>query len=408
MKDRKADLIIENGGGNQNAIYEIIHGMFVVGQTKEYPENISKIIWKSLLELECDHFYTSTNSKITRPLKKLLETTFGKEVVAVYFAEFCKRVGNIYAQVHATTSLRNTYFSDADAGNWGDGGSCFLQGGCNRIHGRFINASPCTGVITINPIDDRYAKGRMIVWFKDSHTAHLINKYSQSRGRELPHNVFVRALEALTDTQLSYHRPDRYTTLPVYINNSPVICTTTNDTDFDHIIKSYKFKCHECSELYISGPNAEYLCNDCLEENDDRAICDNCGERIGPDDTFGFNDYVYCETCYSDIVFYCECCSEDCSRDDAVAVVDSRGRDDGIVCSACAEDNYYECNQCNCFARANDTISTDDGTSYCNHCAAEQTQTCGKCGICSDDLDDFDDDGNCGECHEEEEEEEAS
>jgi hypothetical protein len=326
--------------------------------------------------------------------------------VKLLFAEFCKRVGLIYAQVQATAELRNDYFSEDDAGDWGDDGSCFLPRGCNKQHGKLLDASPCTGVITMLP-KEKYAKGRIIVWFKNSTTAHLINKYSDSDGRELPHSVFARALEMLTGTTVSWKR-DSTRTLPIYLNNNPMICNVTGETNFDAVIKSYKLKCTECGCLYNAGDSPEYMCCDCIDSADeDRVTCEHCGERTNNDDSVCVNDNYYCSDCYNDLYFYCEHCSTDCDRDDAVETYDARGHQNYTVCSECAS-NYPECEHCGHRVHEDNSFSTDDGTNYCNRCVETQTATCAACGMVSDDLDQFDDDGNCEDCHVDEVEEDEA
>jgi|GEM_PF-6943550 len=398
MTGVEAELKIENGGGNQQAIFDITAELFDLGNNAEMRTSV----WNGLMEIDCDRFYMENGTKVTRPLKGMLIEVFSKASVDLVFAEFCKRVGNIYARVNATAELRDSYFQEDDCQKFGDDGSCFSPRGCNKQHGKLIDASPCTGVITIKPVD-RYAKGRMIVWFKNPTTAHLINKYSRDgEGRELPHSVYARALEVLTRTQITWHRNNR-DTIPIYLNNNPMICTTKDGTNFSAVIDDYTLKCTQCGDHYEHYDSPQLMCHSCKDEDEDSCTCENCGHHMNNDDSYTYNDYYYCETCYRDIAFYCECCSTDCDRDDAVSVVDSRGRDDGLVCSDCASTYYSRCNHCDEYQHNDHIVTTENGENYCQQCAEEHTRQCKTCSEISDDLDDFDDDGNCSGCHQDKE-----
>jgi hypothetical protein len=415
MNGVEADLKIENGGGNQEAIHGIIDELWHANAPQG---DKSQEIWKRVTALNCDRFYMENGAKVTRPLKTLLIDTFGKDSVTLLFAEFCKRVGNVYARVTATAELRDTYFTDDDSGTFGDNNSCFLDGGCNELNGRFIDESPSTGVITVTPEEKKYSAGRMIVWFVNPTTAHLINRYGSCSGqRELPLSIFVRALEVLTKTNISWRR-ESAETLPVYLNNSPVICTATQGTTFDSVVADYRFKCPACHIFYTPdtgvrsthGTQHYMACShSCLEdthvEDDDSITCEDCGrEGIDRDDAYVVHDNYYCRNCYEDNYFYCEHCSTDCDQGSSVTVHNARGHEE-TVCEDCADADYFRCNHCDGYFHNDNGITTDDGETYCEGCASDHVMTCEKCGIVSDDLDDFDEDSCCPGCHVEDEEE---
>ncbi len=422
MNGVNAALKIENGGGNQEAIHGIIDQLWHINDCQQSDErrNVCEEIWKRVTELNCDRYYLENGAKVTRPLKGMLVETLGKDSVTPLFAEFCKRVGNVYAQVSATAELRDTYFQDDDAGAFGDSNSCFLDGGCNEINGKFIDASPCTGIITVTPDEKKYSAGRMIVWFVDSTTAHLINRYGSNSGqRELPLSIFVRGLEVLTKTQLLWRR-ESVETLPVYLNNSPVICTAIEGTTFDSVVTDYRFKCPECGIYYdpdtgvahASGTNHYMACshgclNEMSDQNDDTITCENCGrDGIHEDDAYLVNDMYYCRRCYDNNFFYCESCNRDCAQEGSVVAHNSRGHET-TVCEDCADSDYFRCNHCDDYFHNDNGTTTDDGDTYCEGCASEYVMTCEQCGIVSDDLEDFDDDGCCSDCHVQDELEEA-
>lgn len=419
MNAVNAPLKIENGGGNQDAIYGIIDTLWRINEPQQSDDrrNVREVIWKRVTDINCDRYYLETGTKVTRPLKAMLHETLGKDSVNPLFAEFCKRVSHVYVQVTATAKLRDTYFGDEDAGSFGDNNSCFLDGGCNELNGKFIDASPCTGVITVIPSEPKYSAGRMIVWFLSPTTAHLINKYGSNNGqRELPHSIFARALEELTGTKITYHRTS-VETLPVYLNNSPMVCTAVEGT-FDSVVADYRFKCPECGTYYdpntgvahASGTNHYMACShDCLNglsvEDDDNITCEDCGrDGIHEDDAYCVDGNYYCRRCYDDNFFFCESCNQDCPQEGSVVAHNARGHET-TVCEGCADSDFFRCHHCDGYFHNDNGITTDDGETYCEGCASDHVMTCEKCGVVSDDLDEFDGDGCCSDCHVEDEEE---
>ena len=414
MKDRKADLIVENGGGNQMEIFKLIVDLFhfeppdpakvnvrVEAEVDAYhARNIERRnLMNQLTELDCDRFYMADGSKVTKSIKPLLLKQFGKETVAKHFAEFCKRVGNIYVHVNATTELHDVYF-DERSETYGDYGSCFFPCGCNRQHGKFIDLSPCTGVITIDP-DTLYAPGRMIVWFKDSTTAHLINKYSAQKGRELPHSIFARALEMLTDTEVTWHRDtnrDDRDTICVYLNNNPLVCTVKGKKNFSSIIKDHRFYCTVCTELYTNtDPKPSTFCDDCMDNGTVR--CTACGGRENGDDTAYVDDEPYCQECYGARFFYCEWCENDCDRENSVMSYYGEGRRNYPICRDCAERDFFNCKHCDAWVVEENAITLVDGSHYCVVCSRGRTKQCSKCSEYWDkQLDEFDEDEQCPGC----------
>jgi hypothetical protein len=398
MKDTTAKVVVENGGGNHELVWSAVDSLWGLSRLRNEGNT-----WEALREIDCDNFYMKDGSKVTRSLKAWLEDAVGKDLVKKCFAEFCKRVGDFYTEVTIEATLRNKYFITDEVGEWGDSGSCFGPGGCNRQHGKFIDFSPCTGVLTLKP-EDKFGFGRIIVWFKDSTTAHLINRYTEDDKRELPHNIFVRALEALTKTKLTYIRKSTQT-LPVYLNNYPLICTAVDGTNFDKIVnKNYRFGCTECGEHYSSLGSA-LLCPDC-----DRPefVCCNCQEHVSEDEYSLYRDDIYCSSCYEDHVLYCGYCEEDRDRNEAVRTIDSLGRYAGYVCGDCAQNHFSECRRC-WNTQNNEYIveTTDTAHTYCNQCAENYVYFCTGCDLVTD-IKEFDDEGYCSDCHREEDDEEGA
>jgi len=421
LRNVVAEIAIENGGGNQQPIYDIIFEMFDMGRTaksKGFDSTLAyaQTLWENLLQIDCAKFYLPSGAKVTRPLKALLEEQFGKEAVKIAFAEFCKRVGHIYIEVKAQATLRNHYFTIDEGGNWNDDGSCFLDGGCNMHCGQWIDASPGIGVITIKPENKTYSRGRIIVWFKSPTEAHMVNVYSGRGGeRELPRSIFVKALEVMSGAKISWAQRSEET-LVIYLNRSPMVLTCT-EGNFDSVCQEYLFKCTECGKKYEYNKNRTWSedayynacsehCIDCLTEDEDRCECQECGYRMHIDNAFGHDGDYYCESCYSERFFYCECCSEDCDLDDAIEV--HNGRHTTTVCSDCAEKHYTQCSECKRYCTTANATGAVSGEMYCSGCVSSCTMECKECRETYDGsaLDDFKD-GLCEDCIVEEEEEVA-
>jgi hypothetical protein len=422
MKNVVAEIAIENGGGNHQPIYDLIFEMFDMGGTAKSRGFDSTLayaqkFWDDLCKIDCEKFYLPSGAKVTRPLKALLEEQFGKEAVKLAFAEFCKRVGNIYIEIKAQATLRNHYFTIGEGGNWTDDGSCFLDDGCNMHCGQWIDASPGIGVITIKPENKTYySKGRIIVWFKSPTEAHMVNLYTGRGGeRELPKSIFVKALEVMSGAKISWKQTSEET-LVIYLNRSPLVLTCT-EGNFDSICQEYLFKCTECGKKYEYDANHTWSedayynacsdkCIDLLTDDADRVECHECSYRIHHDNAFHAQGEYYCESCYNDRFFYCDCCDEDCHQDDAVEVVN--GRHTQTVCSDCAGERYIECEECGRRHENDSMAETTPGTFYCERCAPKCTAECRECGKVYDGsaVENFRD-GLCEDCIVEEAEEVA-
>lgn len=404
MKNVVTEIAIENGGGNHQPIYDIMFELFDVGgaaKSKGFDRTLEYAcdLWAKLQEIYCEKFYTKSGSKITKPLKAFLEEQFGKESVKLVFAEFCKRISNIYIEVKAEATLRNHYFTTNEGGEWNDEGSCFLDGGCNWHNGQWIDASPGIGVITIKP-EKTYSRGRIIVWFIDSTTAHMVNVYSGREGeRELPRSVFVKVLEAMSGTEISWAQKEE-DTLNIYLNRSPMVLKALKGS-FDTVCQNYQFKCTECSKRYNYDRNVtcnadaylnacSHSCMDIITEGADNCECYHCGNRYYEDDMYFVNDNQYCDGCYNDLFFRCEKCNNDCDSDDQVEVT-HKGYTT-TICQDCYQGNYQECSECERSYPNNEMIDSQEGNSYCPKCVIDCCSVCADCAEIYDETKDSEDD----------------
>jgi len=106
--------------------------------------------------------------------------------------------------------------------------------------------------------------------------------------------------------------------------------------------------CIENGRLTIFHPSVDKrsdgeLDSTCGElEDKDYITCECCGCRYYIDYSYYIGDYNYCESCYNKHFFYCECCQEDCSKEDMVLIMGT----DICVCQHCADRHYHQCRDC--------------------------------------------------------------
>ncbi len=126
------------------------------------------------------------------------------------------------------------------------------------------------------------------------------------------------------------------------------------------------------------------LCWDCTEDSD-YLSCVCCGDRVHEDDVYYARDNgPYCEHCYNDTFFYCEECSEDELREDAVEVRYSRnGREyTQLVCEHCISNSsrIHYCERCDTYYhdRHFNSIETVEGDFVCESCIVGSCDDCGS------------------------------
>lgn len=432
----------ENGaqdvGRITTAIKEIINSVYAdADRTPEFEGSFRGTVFcDASTDLDFTHFYQKNGSKITRGLRGVLLKMFLKPNVEQGFSEFCKRIGDLYIEIVVTASIVKPYFSDRGTGNYGmdDKSSCFREGGQNECNGKFIDFSPSTGVLCIGtPDSSRYAPGRMILWIKTETEAHLLNQYTTDGRSGLPYSLFVRALERLSGTKITFKHVEekghRKGFLPVYTNNGNIVCTATEGNFlslFEPILSGEnpalqtdspgKFHCPECERSftfnggYYSNDGSNYLIgcsDDCADVNRER--CDDCNCVVDEDDRyFDEEGTVFCQDCYDSRFSYCEECENAVPNDSMVPVHDSRGCEE-FVCESCRDRHYAECWECGDY-HPNDSLvsSADTNNDFCPSCAENLAQ-CQGCDDLYKNVNKLDEDGNCKDCHvdpEPEEEEE--
>ena len=334
-------------------------------------------------------FYQTNGAKISRPLKAILEAALGKVVVAQKFADFCRELGSIYSSFSCEAKFIKPYFTH-DQDDYGDSGSCFRPGGCNEQNGRMIDGSPCMAILTLTPVStDKYARGRMVIQILDSTHVLLTNRYSEYGKGEIPTNIYVRALETMCRAEITFKKEHHPEETNIFYNNTPWIgrCTKGN---FDNLTMDYRIICSNCGTHFVpsegftgdDGPCVHCCSEECRDEaGGERYECFECGRRCNEDDVFCVDDEHYCERCYSDNYFHCECC-EECFRNEVAMTAYHMGRrgrmTEVTVCEYCAENNYTTCDNCADLFNEEVLLRVEDAT-YCQDCAVDLTKDCKNC-----------------------------
>lgn len=120
-----------------------------------------------------------------------------------------------------------------------------------------------------------------------------------------------------------------------YINEDDMYGDENGNTYCEYCFSENFIHCEECSavvhnsdSVYIEDAEI-YVCQNCASSH--YHCCETCGEYRTLDDMQIFNDNIYCEDCFDEIVDYCEDCNEVFCTEDLTAVGDS-----GPLCEDCA------------------------------------------------------------------------
>jgi len=391
----------ENGGGHRNQVDQTIWTVYSLLPDYNTPyerdlelHRLRTWIKDSLDTSDIDFrtFYQSNNAKITRPLKTILEATLGKTVVALKFADFCREIGTLYSSFTCEAKFIKPYFTEREpTADYGDAGSCFRPGGCNEQNGRMIDGSPCMSILTITPMDtEKYARGRMVIQVLDDTHVLLTNRYSEYNKIEIPTNIYVRALEAFCNAEITFKKEHHPEETNIFYNNTPWIgrCTEGN---FDNLTLDYRIICSVCGTLFVpsdgftdsDGPCVHCCSEECRDEAaENRYECFECGARLHEDDMFYVEDEHYCEGCYNEYCFRCEHCDEYFRQQYSRMAyqVGHHGRMMEVtVCEYCADNHYSVCEECGELVDSGNMNEVEDDW-YCPACVEQVTNDCEECG----------------------------
>jgi hypothetical protein len=124
--------------------------------------------------------------------------------------------------------------------------------------------------------------------------------------------------------------------------------------------------------------------------------CYECHHPTPPPERVEINGDEYCEECYNEKYYICECCNDTYKTEEMTIVMDGQG-----VCPQCIEDYYTECEECLEFHENDYIYRTTQGNSYCNGCICEVASVCCDCDVWSEEPEYIDEEPYCDECADE-------
>ncbi len=124
--------------------------------------------------------------------------------------------------------------------------------------------------------------------------------------------------------------------------------------------------------------NTGLYCDDC---NDDRCVCEDCGERFDEDDLYMVHDaageeIMVCDRCRESYYRYCDYCHE-YHPEENVNYIDGEG-----VCDDCRDEYFEQCEDCGEWHHRDNMILVHNSRGYevwvCERCL-DQYYCCEKC-----------------------------
>jgi hypothetical protein len=102
--------------------------------------------------------------------------------------------------------------------------------------------------------------------------------------------------------------------------------------------------------------------------------CENCNCEVDEDDIYTFDDDIYCENCYNDLVGFCEYCGCNYFQDD-LTTAEYNGN---TYCENCYNDVFTSCENCSKEIRIHYAYDFDDNH-YCQECFNDLFSICDNC-----------------------------
>lgn len=285
-----------------------------------------------------------------------------KRIARIAKQLFSDKIPNSIITTIGNTAYQNTITQgnykliiDSDMetyGDFGDSGSCFMSRGCNRHHFDGMSEDGDYYALKIWRNDRSFA--RCWVYIENDETMLFFNSY----GLKMPNMVdlFLQVAPEFINVHSSYR-------LDVWDNNDGQVLSTNKD----HSKRIY-------APCDIEGKTVCYHCDETIDE--DYSYYSECtGE-------------TYCESCYSELFFYCEHCGSDHMYDDTEQVEVARYRHyNEYVCEACAHElGYYKCEHCETWSDEHYVVNDDE---VCPDCYDD---LCFRCEHCEEDF--YNDDGS--------------
>ena len=94
----------------------------------------------------------------------------------------------------------------------------------------------------------------------------------------------------------------------------------------------------------------------------DTKKCCKCEHQPPPNErTENNSGRTYCEECYYEDYFHCDCCECESLMDNATMI------NDQIICNQCVASHYKKCTDCHEFSHISECVVTNDtGESFCD------------------------------------------
>lgn len=99
-------------------------------------------------------------------------------------------------------------------------------------------------------------------------------------------------------------------------------------------------------------------------------LCSHCGKKI-LSTVFIVEGQCFCENCYGDMTFRCECYGEHFLN------IHDSGNESIALCQYCYDNYYHRCARCNTLVY-NDDVCWDNDDPYCSECYGEYHEGCIK------------------------------
>ena len=163
------------------------------------------------------------------------------------------------------------------------------------------------------------------------------------------------------------------------VGNGDMVC--------EYCLENHYSYCDDCEEYYQDGTEVEggrCVCNGCLE---DYSMCEDCQEYHRNDDLTEVEGGKYvCDSCLTNYTF-CNDCNTYFSETTEV-------EGGHYVCNDCLA-NYSQCSDCGDYCR--ELTKVGDGDEVCDDCLANYSQ-CDRCGDYHKTTEEVDGKAYCEEC----------
>lgn len=128
--------------------------------------------------------------------------------------------------------------------------------------------------------------------------------------------------------------------------------------------------------------------------------CENCGFELNTGDEKEFDDIIYCEDCFNDVVGHCEHCEDNVLREELILAKTRNTGPDRFrkiqICENCLSDHYFTCEDCDEIYHINENVHTISGRGICTTCCDQNYFACESCGEIE--HCETGGDGNCRDC----------